>query len=196
MSDAGTPTPAEVERVVAEVVARSLDLDAAGLDLDASLEQQYGAQSIDVLEIVICLERAFRVRMPKTNLIQHAQARFGEGRFSRNGELTDLGLAVLRHMRPEIDPEEFRKGLLIDDASRLVTTRTFVRLVLRLLEGRAEALRALQEGGCGRCASADLRLVPDAPAFVCGGCGATYPSPPGDEILLQDLAAIRVDDVA
>src|SRR5690242_7484381 len=131
-----TLTQSDVETTVVAAIARALDRKPQEIALSASLQDEYGAESLDILEIVFNIEKTCRLRLPKMTLMQHAQERFGEGQFIRQGELTPLGLQVLRQMRPEIDPDQFHPGLRIQDVSRLVTAQTFVRLVMRLLEGK------------------------------------------------------------
>lgn len=184
----------QIEKTVIAAVAHALDLPPAQIELGASLQEEYGAESLDILEIVFSLEKSFRIRLPKTNLMQHAQERFGQDTFLHQGQLTDFALKVLREMRPEIDPALFKPGLRVHDVARLVTAQTFVRLVMRVLQGKAEALEQLRTGGCTACGSHDIRESESAPEFVCAGCNATFPTPSGDDILMQDLATLQLDD--
>ena len=188
---AAVPTQREIEETVSAAVARALDLPREDIKLTASLEEEYGAESLDILEIVFAIEKAFRIRLPKTNLMQHAQERFGDGVFLHHGQLTEFALEILRQLRPEIDPAQFRPGLRAHDVARLVTPQTFVRLTMRILDANQAALARLQAEGCAACGSHDIRTADAAPEFVCTACGAAVPTPSGDEILLQDLDALR-----
>jgi acyl carrier protein len=188
-----TLTHPDVEAAVITAVATALDRKPEEIELGASLQDEYGAESLDILEIVFNIEKACRIRLPKMTLLQHAQEQFGEGQFVKQGELTPLGLQVLRQMRPEIDPDQFHPGLRVQDVGRLVTTQTFVRLVLRLLEGKEEALQRLQTEGCSACGSKDVQDSPTAAEFVCAKCAAIYPAPSGDAILSADLASIQTN---
>jgi acyl carrier protein len=183
----------EVETKVVAAVARALDLSPSEIQLGASLQEEYGAESLDILEIVFALETTFRLRMPKTNLMQHAQERFGEDTFLHQGQLTDFALRMLREMRPEIDPALFKPGLRVHEVARLVTTQTFVRLSMRMLDAKNEALQQLREEGCRTCGSRDVEASPNAPEFVCASCGAIYPTPSGDEVLMRDIEALQLD---
>jgi acyl carrier protein len=183
----------DVETRVIAAVARALDLPPQQIELGASLQEEYGAESLDILEIVFALETAFRIRMPKTNLMQHVQERFGEEKFLHQGQLTDFALRVLRELRPEIDPALFKSGLRVHEVARLVTTQTFVRLALRLVEGKGEALGRLRESGCTTCGSHDLIESQVAPEFLCNACGAAFPTPSGDDVLIQDIEALTID---
>ena len=181
----------EVERKVVAAVARALDLPPEDIRLGASLQEEYGAESLDILEIVFALETAFRIRMPKTNLMQHAQERFGEETFLHQGQLTDFALRMLRELRPEIDPALFKPGLRVQDVARLVTTQTFVRLALRMIEAKGEALQEWRASGCTTCGAHDIEESQAAPEFACGSCGAIYPTPSGDELIMRDIEALQ-----
>jgi acyl carrier protein len=183
----------DVETRVVAAVARALDLLPQQIDLGASLKDEYGAESLDMLEIVFAIETAFRIRMPKTNLMQHVQERFGEDKFLHQGELTDFALRVLRQLRPEIDPALFQPGLRVHEVARFVTAQTFVRLALRMVEGKREAFAQLRASGCTSCQSHDLVESLVAPEFLCNACGAVYPTPSGDDALIQDIEALQID---
>lgn len=194
MSESGVVAQGEVEAAVAQAVAKALDMKPENVALGASLQEEYGAESLDILDIVFSLEKRFRIRLPKNNLVQLAQQRFGEGSFVNQGEFTELGLRVLREMRPEIDPALFRPGLRLHDVSRLVTAQTFVRLVMRLLEGKRQARLTMERDGCAKCGSKKIDDSSTAPEFVCAACGATFPVPSGDSLLMRDLEDLRLDD--
>lgn len=185
----------EVETTVVAAVARALDLAPEQIRLGASLQEEYGAESLDILEIVFALETAFRIRMPKTNLMQHVQERFGEDKFLRQGQLTDFALQMLRELRPEIDPALFKPGLRVHDVARLVTTQTFVRVAMRMLAAKRSALRALRESGCTTCGSQEIVESDIAPELVCVPCGAIFPTPSGDDVLLRDIESLQLDHV-
>jgi len=184
-------TQADVETAVIAAVARSLDRKPEEIELHASLQDEYGAESLDILEIVFNIEKSCRLRLPKMTLLQHAQEKFATNQFIKQGELTALGLEVLRQMRPEIDSEQFRPGLRVQDVSRLVTAQTFVRLALRLLDGKEEALEKLRSSGCTTCGSKEVLDSTTAAEFVCANCGAIYPVPSGDAILAEDLVRVQ-----
>jgi acyl carrier protein len=193
MNDITLPSQHDVETIVIGAVAHALDLPPEKIQLNGSLQEDYGAESLDILEIVFSLEKAFRIRLPKTNLMQHAQERFGEDTFIQRGQLTDFALKVLREMRPEIDPALFKPGLNVHDVARLVTPQTFVRLSMRVLEGKRDALLRLRESGCTTCGSHEIEASTAAPEFVCTSCSAIYPTPSGDDILMEDLSALQPD---
>jgi acyl carrier protein len=170
----------ELERRVLAALAAALDREPATVALDASLVADLGAESLDFLDISFRLEEEFHVRMPRLNVIQRTEDALGKGVLFDGGRLTSGGAGVLRRSMPEIDPARLVAGLTIYDVGVLITPRTFVRLVERMLQAKAALPR--------RCAECGGTLA-DAPPreLRCAGCGRTQPLPDGDDVLLRDL---------
>ncbi|HTW48768.1 MAG TPA: acyl carrier protein [Acidobacteriaceae bacterium] len=185
-----TLSQAEVETTVIDAVARSLLLKPSEIAVNASLQDAYGAESLDMLEIAFSLERAFRIRLPHENILRGAEEQLGEGIFVRQGILTEQGLQILRRLRPEIDASLFTGTVRVHELGRLMTVQTFVRLALRLLEAKEEALVALRAAGCAKCGSHAIFASQKAAEFVCQDCSAAYPVPNGDAVLVEDVSEI------
>lgn len=172
------------------VDARVVALIAAALDRrpeeiePATPLQELGAESLDFLDVAFRLEREFRIRMPRLNVLQRAEEHFGAATLVRDGELTALGLDVLRATMPEVDPQRLRVGLRASELGTLISARTFARIVRRMLEAKQQALL-----GCARCGGT-LRESQVTPEASCAACGEVQVFPPGDDVLLQDLLAL------
>jgi acyl carrier protein len=175
---------AVVERKVREAVAKSLDVELQQVHLSSSLQRDFDAQSLDMLDIAFMLEREFRVQFPQTELLQRASTHFGEDELVQSGRVTDFGRELLRKGMPELDPASLQPGLRAVDVVSLITVETFVRLVLRLLDAKRQV-----PTDCPECGSR-MRESEQMPEFVCPVCAYVTPVPSGDEILLQDLVAL------
>lgn len=116
---------------VAEVMADALACDVDYLRLDVSLIDDLNAESIDFLDMVFRLERAFKVKIPRGKIIEDARGELSEAEFERKGYLTDAGLARLRAYLSEVPAERFRSPMKVGDVPRLFTVETFCRLVIR-----------------------------------------------------------------
>jgi hypothetical protein len=138
-----------------------------------------GAESLEFRDRASALAREFRVRLPRLNLLARAEERHGAGTLVRDGVVTAEGLALLKQKMPELDPARLAPGLKAAELGRLVTAETFVRLVRQLLTAKDELLAR----PCSACAAA-LVPSPTAPELTCTGCGASFPLPPGDDVLL------------
>ncbi len=109
--------------------------DALGCDLEdvkpaASLIDDLDAESIDFLDMVFRLERAFKVKIPRGKIVENARGALTEAQFEQNGLVTEVGLAQLRSYLSEVPPERFKTPTKVKDIPRLFTTETFCKLVV------------------------------------------------------------------
>lgn len=175
-------TDDDIERRVIAILAAALDCKPSDIVPSMSL-QDLGAESLDFLDIAFRIEKEFRIRMPRLNVLQRAEEHFGEGVLVTDGLLTPVGLEVLRRTMPEVDPARFKPGLRAAEIGRLLSADTFVRIVRRMLTATRDALTA-----CPACGGT---LEPSATTCeaICAACRALVPFPPGDDVLLKDLIA-------
>jgi acyl carrier protein len=115
---------------VAETIADALGCDLEEVKPDASLIEDLGAESIDFLDMVFRLERAFKVKIPRGKIVENARGALSEGEFENKGIVTDTGLAQLKAYLSEVPPERFRTPLKVKDVPRLFTPETFCKLVI------------------------------------------------------------------
>ena len=116
---------------VAEVMADALGCDVEQLALDVPLIEGLDAESIDFLDMVFRLERAFKVKIPRGKIVEDARGELSEAEFERKGVLTEAGLARLRAYLSEVPAERFQSPMKVADIPRLFTVETFCRLVVR-----------------------------------------------------------------
>ena len=126
-------TKEEIQAVfpkVAETMADALGCDVDQVKLDVSLIEGLDAESIDFLDMVFRLERAFKIKIPRGKIIENARGDMPEEEFERKGVLTEAGLAQLRRYLSEIPPERFGNPMKVADIPRLFTPETFCKLVI------------------------------------------------------------------
>ncbi len=126
-------TKEEIQAVfpkVAETMADALGCDIDQVKLDVSLIEGLDAESIDFLDMVFRLERAFKIKIPRGKIIENARGDMPEEEFERKGVLTEAGLAQLRRYLSEIPPERFGNPMKVADIPRLFTPETFCKLVI------------------------------------------------------------------
>jgi acyl carrier protein len=116
---------------VAEIMAGALGCDAEKIKPDASLIDDLGAESIDFLDIVFRLERAFKVKIPRGKIVEEARGDLSIAQFEQDGVVTEAGLARLRHFLNEVPADRFKAPLKSADIPRLFTVATFCALVVR-----------------------------------------------------------------
>jgi acyl carrier protein len=171
-----------VELKVRETIAQALDIEVDDVQLSASLKANLGAESLDMLDIAFMLEREFKIEFPRMDVLQRASTHFGEDAMIQDGVITDFGMGLLRSTMPELQKEQLQPGMRAAEMAGLITVRTFVRIVIRLLEAKQRFSRQ-----CPACSEMSLEESQATPEFVCAKCGHVVPLPSGDEILFQDM---------
>ncbi len=122
---------AEVFGKVQECFVEALGVEPEEVHLRAKVIDDLGAESLDLLDIVYRLERAFGIKIPRGNI--EAQAREStEGEYEVDGVLTQKAIDKLREHMPEVDPAEWKPGLKVKDIPKLFVVETFVNLVKHL----------------------------------------------------------------
>src|SRR5450755_1874893 len=81
---------------VAETMADALGCDVADVKLDVSLIEGLDAESIDFLDMVFRLERAFKIKIPRANIVVISRAGFPDALFLKKAAVTEKGMAQLR----------------------------------------------------------------------------------------------------
>jgi acyl carrier protein len=128
---------------IQEIISEALYCEKDQVARDANLMSDLGAESIDFLDIVFRLEKAFNIKLPKGEIELKARGDLAEGEFEVHGVLQEKGLARLRSMMPEIDSAKFKTGLRVKDIATLFTVATFERMVLERL-GQAPESTAIK----------------------------------------------------
>jgi len=115
---------------VAETMADALGCDVGQVKLDVSLIEGLDAESIDFLDMVFRLERAFKIKIPRGKIVENARGDLPEAEFEQKGIVTEKGLAQLKSYLSEIPAERFKTPMKVADIPRLFTPETFCKLVI------------------------------------------------------------------
>ncbi len=121
----------EVYPKVAETMADALGCDVEQVTLTVPIIEGLEAESIDFLDIVFRLERAFKVKIPRGKIVEEARGDLPEAEFEKNGYVTEVGLQRLREYLTEVPAERVRTPMKAADIPRLFTPETFCKLVVR-----------------------------------------------------------------
>jgi len=116
---------------VAATIADALGCEAEDVKLDVSLIEGLDAESIDFLDLVFRLERAFKVKIPRGKIVEDARGDLPESEFEQKGVVSEAGLTRLRAFLTEVPAERIRSPLKVADVPRLFTAETFCKLVVR-----------------------------------------------------------------
>ena len=118
----------EIIEKVQEVMIDALGVDDDEVTLEATLMGDLGAESIDFLDIVFRLEKAFAIKIPREELFP-AEDLMNNAEFIQNGKLTEKGLTELREKMPHTDLTEFEKDPDINKMGDLFTVNAIVNFV-------------------------------------------------------------------
>ena len=110
---------------VQEVLMDALGVDEDELTPDAKLVADLGAESIDFLDIVFRLEKAFGIKIEQSELFPDNV--LNDPQFVVDGSVTDTGMAELRKRLPHANLEEFDASRSVDDFPNIFTVDTIVR---------------------------------------------------------------------
>src|SRR6476646_1346149 len=121
---------AAIYPTVAATVADALGCETDEVTPEASLIEDLNAESIDFLDIVFRLERAFKMKMPRGKVVEKARGSLSEAEFEQNGIRTDVGFAQLRAYLSEVPDARFKRPTKVKDIPRLCTAETFCKLVI------------------------------------------------------------------
>jgi acyl carrier protein len=116
---------------VAKTIADALGCDVDQVRLDVSLIEGLDAESIDFLDLVFRLERAFNVKIPRGKIIENARGDLSEAEFEQKGIVTEVGMERLRLFLSEVPAARLAAPLKVADIPRLFTAETFCKLVVR-----------------------------------------------------------------
>lgn len=120
----------EIFKKVQETLAGALAVDAADVKPESSLKHDLGAESIDFIDIIFRLEKAFNLKIPASDLFpSHI---FTDERFTKEGVVTPEGLAELRAKLPYLELGDFEKDPQVTKLADYFT----VRMILRYLEDK------------------------------------------------------------
>jgi acyl carrier protein len=118
----------EVFQKVQEVLVDALGVDDDEVTAEATLMGDLGAESIDFLDIVFRLEKAFGLKVPREELFP-AEGLLNNPDLVSNGKLTERGLAELREKVPHTDLTEFQKNPDINKLADLFTVNAIVNYI-------------------------------------------------------------------
>jgi len=116
---------------VAGIMADALGCDADQVKPDSSLINDLKAESIDFLDIVFRLERAFKIKIPRDKIVEEARGGLSEAEFEKGGVVTEAGVERLRLVLSEVPAERFTSPLNVANIPHLFTTETFCKMAIR-----------------------------------------------------------------
>jgi acyl carrier protein len=121
------PTSDEVYSKVQEALIDALGVDEEEVTPEATLVGDLGAESIDFLDIVFKLEKAFNIKIPREDLFPGDILTNSE--YVSDGKVTPAGLAELKSKLPWADLTKFEANPRVQDFGDLLTVGDLVRYI-------------------------------------------------------------------
>jgi acyl carrier protein len=126
------PTKEEVFTKIQVALVDALGVDEEDVTPGATLVGDLGAESIDFLDIVFRLEKAFSIKIPRGELFP--EDILTDAKYVQDGKVTEEGLAELRKRMPFANLDDFAKNPVVQDFGNLLTVADMCRFV----EGKVE----------------------------------------------------------
>ena len=121
------PTKDEVFEKVQEALVEALGVDDDEVTPEATLVGDLGAESIDFLDIVFRLEKAFDIKIPRGELFPEDV--WTNAEYVQDGKVTESGLEELRRRMPFANLDEFAKNPVVQEFGNLLTVADMCRFV-------------------------------------------------------------------
>jgi acyl carrier protein len=121
------PTKEEVFEKVQEALVDALGVDDDEVTPEATMVGDLGAESIDFLDIVFRLEKAFDIEIPRSELFPEDILTNAE--YVQDGKVTEAGIAQLKERMPFIDLSRFEENPAVQEFSNLLTVTDLCRYI-------------------------------------------------------------------
>jgi acyl carrier protein len=121
------PTKDEIFEKVQEALVEALGVDNDEVAPEATLVGDLGAESIDFLDIVFRLEKAFDIKIPRGELFPEDV--WTNAEYVQDGKVTEAGLEELRRRMPFANLDQFAKNPVVQEFGNLLTVADMCRFV-------------------------------------------------------------------
>lgn len=117
----------EIFSKVQEVLVDALAVDDDEVTSEATLAEDLGAESIDFLDIVFRLEKAFDIKIDQGELFPSNVLE--DENYVQDGKVTDAGMEELKKRMPHADLTEFDASRDVEEFSNVFTVDTIVKFI-------------------------------------------------------------------
>lgn len=121
------PTKEEITSKVREALVDALGVDDDEVTPEATLVGDLGAESIDFLDIVFRLEKAFDIKIPRDELFP--EDILTSAKYVEDGKVNAEGITLLRERMPFADLTKFEKNPAVQDFGNQLTVQDMCRYV-------------------------------------------------------------------
>jgi acyl carrier protein len=127
---------ADVDSAVKEAVVEALALDDDEVTPEATLMEDLGAESIDLLDILFRIEKSTGVKIEASDLGDYIQGGIPDDEFSDENQIISAkGAEQLHKVMPQTDPSELEGSLNADEVITLFTVQNLTDMVKLRADG-------------------------------------------------------------
>jgi acyl carrier protein len=132
------PSQEQIFEKVRTALVDALGVDEEEITPTATMVGDLGAESIDFLDIVFRLEKAFDIKIPRGELFPEDILNNAE--YLSDGKVTAAGIAQLKKRMPFADLSKFEANPVVQDFVLVLTVQDLVRYVEgKLNQGKVPA---------------------------------------------------------
>ncbi len=121
------PSHEEVFEKVRTALVDALGVEEDEVTPEATMVGDLGAESIDFLDIVFRLEKAFDIKIPRGELFP--EDILNNAQYTADGKVNPAGLAELKKRMPFADLTKFESNPVVQDFVLVLTVQDLVRYV-------------------------------------------------------------------
>ena len=126
-------TEKEVFEKLVPLIREVTGTRADEVTMDSYLMRDLGAESIDLLDLSFLIEETFSVTLEADEFESRAKQSLSGVIYEKDGHLTAEGLAELRKVLPEVDPDLLSEGLRTIEVPGILNVAVLVHLIQRKL---------------------------------------------------------------
>ena len=124
----------EAFKKVSEVIKNSIGASAESINLNDTLFEKLGIDSIDLVDILFELETHYNTQLKVGDIEKRVREEMAGRPYEIDGTITEEGLSSLKKYMTEVDPSHFVEGLTVHQLVRLFTVHSLCKLILFKLE--------------------------------------------------------------
>lgn len=124
----------EILEKIQEVLEDALGVDEDEVTPEATLIGDLGAESIDFLDIVFRLEKAFDIKIPRGELFPEGLMAADSG-FVQDGKVTEDGIAAMREKLPHADVDALAADPKVENVQNLYTVEMLCKFIASKIDG-------------------------------------------------------------
>lgn len=124
----------EIFDTVCTVIEKSVGIPKDSINLNDTLFDKLGIDSIDLVDILFELETHYGVELKVSDLEKKVKESLGDKPYEIDGVITPEGLEILREQMTEVDPEKIKSGLTVHELIHLFSIQSLCKIIQYRLE--------------------------------------------------------------